>query len=75
MSLPNWESAIRRSTGWRQQERIDRGEAVGLTSPEKAELTAARKKIAALGQVAVATKAVEALKTEADPKVGTRRST
>jgi len=61
--------------GWRQQERIDRGEAAGLTSPEKAELAAARRKIAQLEtQLAVATKAVEALKADADPKGGTRRS-
>lgn len=61
--------------GWRQQERIDRGEAAGLTSPEKAELAAARRKIAQLEtQLAVASKAVEALKAAADPRGGMRRS-
>ncbi|GAB2602459.1 hypothetical protein [Pseudactinotalea suaedae] len=46
-----------------------------MSSPEKAELAAARRKIAELEtQLAVATKAVEALKADADPKDGTRRS-
>jgi transposase len=47
----------------------------GLTSTEKAELTAARKRIAELEtELKVVRRAVEELKEEASPKGGTRRS-
>jgi transposase len=60
---------------WRRQDRIDRGEQGGLTTVEKAELTAAKKRIAELEtEVKVARRAVELLKEEAGPKGGTRRS-
>ncbi|WP_150462763.1 transposase [Nesterenkonia ebinurensis] len=60
---------------WRRQDRIDRGLIVGLSTAEKAELRAAKKRIAELEvQLAVTTKAVEALKADADPKGGMRRS-
>lgn len=60
---------------WRRQDRIDRGEAPGLTSAEKAELTAANKRIAQLEtELKVARRAVEELKEEVSPKGGTRRS-
>jgi transposase-like protein len=63
---------------WRRQDRIDRGQVPGLTSAEKAELGAARKRIADLEtELAIARRAVELLKDageRVDPKGGTRRS-
>jgi transposase-like protein len=60
---------------WRRQDRIDRGEQPGLSTAEHAELTAAKKRIRDLEtELAVAQKAVDALKEEASPKGGTRRS-
>ena len=60
---------------WRRQDRIDRGEVEGLTTREKAELAAARKRIAELEtELAIAKKAVNLLKEETSPKGGTRRS-
>jgi transposase-like protein len=48
---------------WRRQDRIDRGLVPGLTSAEKAELTAAKKRIADLeAELAVSRRAVELLK-------------
>ena len=59
----------------RRQDRIDRGEVEGLTTKEKAELAAAKKRIAELEtELAIAKKAVDLLKEEASPKGGTRRS-
>jgi transposase-like protein len=59
---------------WRRQDRIDRGLVAGLTSVEKAELSAARKRIADLeGELAVSRRAVELLKGEISPKGGSRR--
>lgn len=61
---------------WRRQDRIDRGEIAGLSTAEKAELRKAKKRIAELEvQLAVTTKAVEALKADTDPKDDTRWST
>jgi transposase-like protein len=58
---------------WRRQDRIDRGLVPGLTSAEKAELTAAKKRIADLeAELAVSRRAVELLK-EGLPKGGSRR--
>lgn len=63
---------------WRRQDRIDRGLVPGLASAEKAELAAAKRRIAELEtELAVARRAVELLKDEGDrndPKGGTRRS-
>ena len=60
---------------WRRQDRIDRGEVAGLTTAEKGELGAAKKRIAELEtELAVAHRAVELLKGETSPKVVTRRS-
>jgi transposase len=60
---------------WRRQERIDRGEAPGLSSVEQAELTAARRRIRELeSEVAIHRRAAELLKERTDPKAGSRRS-
>lgn len=59
---------------WRRQDRIDRGEIAGLTSGEKAELAAARRRISELEtELAVSRRAAELLKDVASPK-GSRRS-
>ena len=53
----------------RRQERIDRGEVEDLTTKEKAELGAAKKRIAALEtELAIAKKALDLLKKETSPK-------
>jgi transposase-like protein len=58
---------------WRRQDRIDRGLVPGLASAEKAELTAAKKRIADLeAELAVSRRAVELLKQEISPKGGSR---
>jgi transposase len=60
---------------WRRQDRIDRGLLPGLTSKEKAELTAAKKRITELEtELAVARRAVQLLREEVSPKAGARRS-
>jgi transposase len=63
---------------WRRQDRIDKGLIPGLTSAEKAELTAAKKRIVELEtELQIARRAVELLKDagdRGDPKGGTRRS-
>ena len=60
---------------WRRQARIDAGIEAGLTSGEKAELVAARKRIRELEtEVAIHRRATELLKGEASPKGGSRRS-
>ena len=59
---------------WRRQDRIDRGLVPGLTSTEKTELSAAKKRIADLeAELAVTQRAVELLKEEVRPKGGSRR--
>jgi transposase-like protein len=61
---------------WRRQDRIDRGLEAGLSSAEKAELVAARKRIRELeAELAVYRRATELLKGGADPKCGSRPST
>jgi transposase-like protein len=61
---------------WRRQDRIDRGLEPGLSTGERAELTAARKRIRELeAEVAVHRRATELLKGDADPKGGSRPST
>ena len=60
---------------WRRQDRIDRGDQPGLTTAEKAELAAAKRRIAELEtELAVAQRAVDLLKEDTSPKGGTRRS-
>jgi transposase len=63
---------------WRHQDRIDKGLIPGLTSAERAELTAAKKRIHELEtELTVARQAVELLKDAGDrndPKGGSRRS-
>jgi transposase len=60
---------------WRRQDRIDKGLEPGLTSGEKAELVAARKRIAELEtELAVHRRASELLGTVAPPKGGSKRS-
>jgi transposase len=60
---------------WRRQERIDRGEEAGLTTGERAELTAARNRIRALEtELAIHRRSAELLKQQNDPKAGLRRS-
>ena len=54
---------------WRRQERVDRGEEPGLRSNERAELTAARRRIAELeAELTVHRRAIELLKGEHGPK-------
>ena len=60
---------------WRRQDRIDRGLEAGLTTVEKAELVAARKRIRELeAELAVHRRATELLKEQAGPKGGSRPS-
>lgn len=56
---------------WRRQDRIDKGLVGGLTSAEKAELIAARKRVKDLEtELKVARRAVELLREEASRKGG-----
>ena len=60
---------------WRRQARIDAGVEVGLTSAEKAELAAARRRIREFEtEVAIHRRATELLKGETSPKDGSQRS-
>ena len=60
---------------WRHQERIDQGFEVGLTSTERAELFAARRRIRELEtELAIHRKAAELLKANTSPKGGSRLS-
>lgn len=60
---------------WRRQARIDAGVESGLTSAEKAELAAARRRIRELEtEVAIHRRATELLKGETSPKGGSQRS-
>ena len=60
---------------WRRQDRIDRGEQPGLTTAEKAELAAAKRRIAELEtELAIAQRAVDLLTEDTSPRGGTRRS-
>ena len=55
---------------WRKQERIDKGLEAGLISPERAELSAARRRIAELEtELKIARRAAELLKDVKPPKV------
>jgi transposase-like protein len=60
---------------WRRQDRIDEGLEAGLTTGERAELVAARKRIRELEtELAVHRRATELLKERPDPKDASRRS-
>ena len=60
---------------WRRQARIDAGVEVGLTSAEKAELAAARRRIREFEtEVAIHRRATQLLKGETSPKDGSQRS-
>ena len=61
--------------GWRRQEQIDRGIEPGLSTVEKAELTAAKRRIRELeAELVVHRRAAELLKESSSPKVGSRPS-
>jgi transposase len=61
--------------GWRRQEQVDRGLEPGLSTAEKAELAAARRRIRELeAELAVHRRAAELLKETNDPKAGSRPS-
>jgi transposase-like protein len=60
---------------WRRQDRIDKGVAPGLTSAEKAELTAAKRRVAELEtELAIHRRASELLGKVVPPKGGTKPS-
>lgn len=60
---------------WRQQERIDRGLAPGLTSVEREELAATKRRVRDLeAELAVHRRASELLAERSDPKGGSQRS-
>jgi transposase len=60
---------------WRRQDRIDKGLTPGLSSPEKEELAAARRRIAQLEtELAVTSRAAELLKEQAPPFNASRPS-
>ena len=61
---------------WRRQDAVDRGEAPGLTTGERAELAAARRRIVELEtELAVTRRANELLKAQVvSPKGDSRRS-
>lgn len=60
---------------WRQQDRIDRGLVAGLTSTERADLAAARRRIRELeAELEIHRRASELLVDCSDPKGGSRRS-
>jgi transposase len=60
---------------WRQQERIDRGLVPGLTSIEREELAATKRRVRELeAEVLIHRRASELLAERSDPKGGSRRS-
>jgi transposase len=60
---------------WRRQDRTDRGLLAGLSSPEKEELAAARRRITQLEtELAVTRRAADLLKEQASPFDGSRPS-
>jgi transposase-like protein len=60
---------------WRRQEKIDRGEIAGLSSAEREELAAAKRRIRELEtELAIHRRASELLAERSDPKGGSRRS-
>ena len=60
---------------WRRQDRIDRGEEAGLTTGERAELLAAKRRIRELEtELEIHRRSTELLKGSTDPKGGGQRS-
>ena len=60
---------------WRRQEKIDRGEIAGLSSAEREELAAAKRRIRELEtELAIHRRASELLAERSDPIGGSRRS-
>ena len=60
---------------WRRQDEIDRGLAPGLSTSERDELTAAKRRIRELEtELAIHQRAAELLKEQADPKGGSAAS-
>lgn len=60
---------------WRRQQRVDQGVEPGLSSTERAELTAARRRIRELeSELAIHRLAAEVLKGTTSPKAGARPS-
>ena len=60
---------------WRNQDQIDRGVRVGVSTSESAELSAARKRIRELEtELEITRRANELLKAQTDPKGGGRSS-
>jgi transposase-like protein len=60
---------------WRRQDRIDQGEEAGLTSGERAELLAAKRRIRELEtELEIHRRSTELLKGSTDPKGGGQRS-
>lgn len=60
---------------WRRQEQIDRGLVPGLTSAERTELTAAKRRIRELeAELEIHRRASELLVERSDPKSASRRS-
>ena len=60
---------------WRRQDQIDRGELAGITTPQQAELAAARRRIQELEtELVIHRRAAEILKEVVPPKAGSRRS-
>jgi transposase len=60
---------------WRRQDEIDRGRAPGLSTVEREELAAAKRRISELEtELAIHRRAAELLKEQADPKGGSPRS-
>jgi transposase-like protein len=60
---------------WRRQARIDAGVEAGVTTGEKAELAAAKRRIRELEtELAIHRRATELLEEETDPKGPSRRS-
>jgi hypothetical protein len=65
-----WPSVPRRSTNWHREHRIDQGLEAGLSSGERAELVAARQRIAQLeSELKIARRAAKLLKDVKPPKV------
>ena len=59
---------------WRRQDQIDRGEVAGLTTPQHAELAAARRRIVELEtELAIHRRAAEIVKEVVTSKGGSRR--
>jgi transposase-like protein len=61
--------------GWRRQDRVDRGFEAGLSSAERDELSAAKRRIRELeAEVEIHRRVSELLAERTDPKGGSRRS-